>query len=92
MDRYLERARGPAERADRVRRGVSESNHNHLRVLAVIVTPKTRTEVSAGIEQAEKLGVLVMAREELERGLERTLPAPNAGVLYEEVFELAASS
>jgi hypothetical protein len=80
------------ERADRVKQGVIESNYKHLRVLAAIVTCKTRMEISADIEQAEKLGVLVMTREDLEQALNRTLPLPNADRLYEEALAAVAAS
>src|SRR5262249_16357023 len=57
------------ERAERVRQGVAASNNRHLRVLPVIVSSKTRDEIRADIEQAEKLGVLVMSREDIDQAV-----------------------
>jgi hypothetical protein len=71
------------ERAEIIRRRLVESGNRHLRVLAVIVTSKTRSEIIADIEQAERLKVLVITREDLEQSLIRTLLHPNA----EQVFE-----
>jgi hypothetical protein len=72
-------------RAERVRSSVIASNNNHLRVLPVIVTTRTRAEVSANQEQAERLGVLVLTRENLEQAANfRTLLLPNAEQIYEE--------
>ena len=75
------------ERAQRVRAGVIASNNKHLRVLAAIVTSRPRAEISADIEQAEKLGVLIMSREDLEQAVSKTLVLPNAEQLYEEAIK-----
>ena len=80
------------ERAERVRAGVIASNNKHLRVLAAIVTSRPRAEIGADIEQAEKLGVLVISRENLEQAVSRTLVLPNAEQLYEEAIKTVESS
>jgi hypothetical protein len=80
------------ERAERARAGVVASNNKHLRVLAVIVTSRTRAEIIADIEQAEKLGVLVMSRENLEEAVNRTLVLPNAEQMYEEAIKAVESA
>jgi len=74
------------DRAERVRQGVVASNNQHLRVLPVIISSRTQAEISADIEQAEKLGVLVITRENLEQAITRTLVLPNAEQLYEEAI------
>jgi hypothetical protein len=79
------------ERAELVRAGVVASNNKHLRVLTAIVTSRPRAEVSADIEQAERLGVLVMSRENLEQAVSRTLVLPNAQQLYEEAIKMVES-
>jgi len=80
------------ERAERVRAGVVASNNKHLRVLAAIANSRPRAEISADIEQAEKLGVLVMSRENLEEAVTRTLVLPNAEQLYEEAIKTVESA
>jgi hypothetical protein len=72
------------ERAEHVRRRLAESGNLYARVLAVIVTSKTRSEVMADIEQAERLKVLVITREDLEQSSNRTLPLPNADQVFEQ--------
>ena len=67
--------------------GLVASNNKHLRVLTAIVTSRPRAEISADIGQAEKLGVLVMSRENLEQAVSRTLVLPNAEQLYEEAIK-----
>lgn len=79
-------------RAARVRLGIDVSNNKHLRVLPVIVTCPTRAEIVADIEQAEKLGVLVISRENLEQAVTRTLVFPNADQLYEEAIKTVESA
>ena len=81
------------ERTERVKRGIVASNNKHLRVISVMVTSRTRAEISADLEQAEKLGVLVMTKENLEQGvINRTLLMPDADKLYDEVFEMIEAS
>ena len=72
------------ERTELVRRRLKESNMHHLRVLPIIVTSKLREDIKADIEQAERLGVLVLTRENMEQAITRTLVMPNADQLYEE--------
>jgi hypothetical protein len=67
------------ERAENVRRRLAESGNRYPRVLAAIVTSKTRGEVMADIEQAERLRVLVITREDLEQSSNRTLALPRGG-------------
>lgn len=73
------------DRAEAVRRGLVATNSAHLRLLPVMVTSKARAEISPDIEAAEKLGVLVMTRENLDNAInQRTLIVPNADQLYVE--------
>jgi hypothetical protein len=80
------------ERTERVKAGVVASNNKHLRVLAAIVTSRPRAEISADIEQAEKLGVLVISRENLEQAVSKTLRLANAEQLYDEAIKSVESA
>jgi len=80
------------DRAERVRQGVVASNNKHLRVLPVIVSSRARVEISADIEQAEKLGVLIMSRENLEQAVARTPVLPSAEQFYEEALKVVESA
>jgi hypothetical protein len=53
-------------------------------VIPAIVTSKTRDDVKPDIEQAERLGILMVTREDFEQVINRTLILPNADRLYEE--------
>jgi hypothetical protein len=68
------------ERTEAVRSRVSETH----RVIPVIVTSKTRREVRAEIADAEKLGVLVVTRENLDDAALRTILMPDADATYEQ--------
>jgi len=72
------------QRTEAVRRALDASNHRHLRVLPVVVTSRMKTEIAADIEQAEKLGILVLSRENLDLAISQTLVMPNADQIYDE--------
>lgn len=65
-------------RTEALRRNLNASGSQHLKVLPVIISSKTSEEVAADIEQAERLGVLVVTREDLLQFVERSLVLPNA--------------
>jgi len=72
------------ERAETLRRRLDASGNRHLHVLPVIITSKDREEVKADLEQAEKLGVVVVTKESLLQALNRTLVLPDAEGMYTE--------
>lgn len=72
------------ERAETLRRKLDASGNRHLRVLAIMVTSKNRDEVKADLEQAEKLGVVVVTKESLLQAIDRTLVLPDAEGIYAE--------
>jgi hypothetical protein len=72
------------DRAQAVRRSLDNSNNRHIRILPIIVTSKTREEIQPDLEQAERWGILVLAREELDNLTTTTLVYPNAEQLYEQ--------
>ena len=80
------------QRAQSVRRSLDDMQFNHLHVLPVIVTSKPRAEVEPDIEQAEKLSVLVLAREAIDELLNRTLTLPNADQLYNEALQVVQAA
>jgi hypothetical protein len=72
------------DRAEKVRRSLANSGNGHLRVMPVIVTNKTREEIKADLEQAEKLGVLVGTREGFVNLINLTHVAPDPDQLYKQ--------
>ncbi len=70
------------ERAMSLRRRLDESGHSHLRMIPLIVTPLARDEVKADIEQAERLGVLVFTKEDLERAIGESLILQDADARF----------
>lgn len=72
------------ERAEALRGKLELSGNRHLRVLPVIVSSKSREEVRADLEQAEKLGVLVLTKESLHQAIDRTLVRQDADQIYAE--------
>ena len=72
------------ERTEVLRSRLEASGNRHLRVLPVIVSSKSREEVSADLEQAEKLGVLVLTKESLSQAIDRTLVLQDSERIYAE--------
>ena len=73
--------------AEGVRKSLAASGHENRRVLAIIVTSKSREEVKADLEQAQKLEVFVVTQETIAGMLKRSLAYPNADELYTEAEE-----
>jgi hypothetical protein len=72
------------ERAGALRTKLDASGNRHLRVLPVIISSKNREEIRADLEQAEKLGVLVLTKESLRQAIDRTLVRQDAEQIYAE--------
>lgn len=72
------------ERAEALRAKLDASGNRHLRILPVIVSSKSREEVRADVEQAEKLGVLVLTKESLRQAIDRTLVRQDVDQMYAE--------
>ncbi|MEH6950720.1 hypothetical protein V4R08_05145 [Nitrobacter sp. NHB1] len=64
-------------RYSKVRERLDQSNNGHVKLLPVMVSTLPRGELQADLEQAEKLGVLVLAKEELDQIIIRTSFAGN---------------
>lgn len=74
-------------RANEIKAGLDKSGNPHLKVLPVMVTSKTRSDVAPILEAPEKLGVLVMTREDLEEAIPRTLLLPDPDALFLQAEE-----
>ncbi len=70
------------DRVAAIRRKLEASGNRHVNVLPMIVTTKTRDEVAADLEQAERLGVLVQTSESFESAIGRTLVQANADQIF----------
>ncbi len=57
-----------------------------------MVTSKTRRDVRAELPDAEKLGVLVVTRENLDEAIARTILMPDADAAYEEAEKVVAAA
>jgi hypothetical protein len=71
------------DRAEAVRRNLDTSSTRHVRVLPVIITAKSAEAIKADMEQAEKLGIFVIAREGIEQLIPATLFPQNADQFFE---------
>jgi len=67
-----------------LRQRLDQSSNAHLKLLPVMISPLPRLELQADLEQAEKLGVLVLAREELDQLIRSTVIPSNPDELFLE--------
>jgi hypothetical protein len=80
------------ERTEAVRRRLADANSAHVHLLPVIVTSKTKPEITPDLEAAEKLGILVMTRENLEAAIaQRTISHLNADQIYAEAEQIVSA-
>lgn len=78
-------------RTEAVRRSLVHSNETFRRVISILVTSKTRTEVKPELEHAERIGMLIVTRDEFNSLVDRTLALPDADKLYAEAEEAIRS-
>ncbi len=71
-------------RVEMVRRRLKASGVVYPKVLAVMATTRPREEVKVGAEAAEKMGVLVLSRGDLNRAVDRTILFPNPEAIFAE--------
>lgn len=72
------------ERSEAVKQKLLLSNNQHLRVLPVIVTTKSREEVRGELEDAQRAGIVVVTRDDLPTLVSQTLRPPDADQLFAE--------
>jgi hypothetical protein len=75
------------QRAQLLRARLEASASGHLKVLAAMVTTKGRDEIAAELEQAERHGILVLTREDLEKACDDTLILQDADQLFNRAIE-----
>lgn len=76
----------------KLRRKLDAAGQNHRSILPVLVTSLRATDIEAEMAAAEKLGVLVLTRENLDSLLARSITLPDADALYEEGIELVRAA
>jgi hypothetical protein len=77
-----------AERRTTLRKRLDGSGHTFARIVTAIVTTLTRDEVEADLDQAERMSILVVTREDLEQGLARTLTTQDPEKSFREAEEV----
>ena len=73
-------------RAAMLRADLENAAHNHLRVLPVIVTCHPRSQI-AGADDAKGHGVVVLAKEDLDGAIERTMVPQDPDALFAQAWE-----
>ncbi len=80
------------QRIKLVREKLIDSGYGHLQIHPVIVTPLTRAEVSADLDDAGKHGIAVICKENIEEMLNQASLPPHADRLFEDAKDLIPAS
>ena len=80
------------ERALAVRRTLETTGNRHLRVLPVMITTMRGEDIQVGLEQAERRGVHVIAREGIADMLQMTQFPQDADLIYKWAEEAVKSA
>lgn len=75
--------------AEKLRRKLDGADQSHRKLLKVLVTTLRADDIAAEREQAERLGVLILTREDIDSAINRSIALPNAEQIYAEAFEAA---
>lgn len=70
------------ERTEVVRKNLRLSNYDHARVHPMLVTTKTSDEVRAELDNARRLGIIVLTRDDIPALVNRTRSLPDADTLF----------
>jgi uncharacterized protein (DUF4415 family) len=76
-------------RSAALRRSLDASGYSFLRILPVMATSRTRSEVAADLADAEKLGVLVLTADNLTNAVKETLLLPNPDAMFADAEQHA---
>jgi hypothetical protein len=77
-------------RTERVRKRLEATTNRHLKVMPIMITTLTREEIRADIEEAERLGVLVLARDFLDQAVTTTAVVGKPDELYAQAEKAIA--
>ena len=80
------------ERALAVRRTLETTGNRHLRVLPVMITTMRGEDIQVGLEQAERRGIHVIAREGIADMLQMTQFPQDADLIYKRAEEAVKSA
>ena len=79
-------------RATLMRQNLEKSGNPHLKVLPVMITSKSRSEVEAELEGALQLGVFVITREGIEEALRTSYLVPDPDREFDEGLKFTADA
>lgn len=75
------------DRALAVRKHLQAKGHYVFNILPILVTSKSREDISPELEQAERHGILVMAREDLSAAIEQLFTYPDPNRMYNDAIQ-----
>ena len=76
------------QRATLIKEKLTATGYGHVQIQAAIVTPLSRNEVVANLEDASKHNIAVICKEDIEKLLSRVGLPPNPENLFQELRRL----
>jgi hypothetical protein len=73
--------------AEKLRRKLDAADHSHIKILKVLVTTLRSEDIAAEREAAERLGVLVLTRENIDNAMNRSIGIANAEQMFDEALD-----
>ena len=73
------------QRTKIIRENLASSGYGFLKIKPIIVTPLSRAEVDANLDDARKYNIAVICKEDLDDLLKLVIVSPNPDKLFEEV-------
>ncbi len=70
------------DRTEAVKKRLISSGNSHLKLLSIIVTAKTKEEVKADLDQAQKLGIFVVTQETLHDLMQQSIASPDPEAIF----------
>lgn len=78
--------------AEKLRRKLDAADQSHVKILKVLVTTLRSEDIAAEREAAEKLGVLVLTRENIDNAMNRSIGIANAEQMFAEALDEAQAA
>jgi Holliday junction resolvase len=75
--------------AEKLRRKLDAAGQGHRKILKILVTTLRADDIAAEREDAERLGVVVLTRENIETAIDRSIVIPNPEGVYADALQSA---
>ena len=75
--------------AEKLRRRLDAAGQGHRKILKILVTTLRAEDIAAERDDAERLGVVVLTRENIENAINRSITVPNPEEVFADALQVA---